>query len=128
MTVKLVDGWIVSNQTGTLPRVSIRGNGYICVFYIYNTNFIKGIAIKLRHRSDLLGAYKQVYNWCESHGFQPSLHRMDNKTSKDVEEVIDKQNVNWHRKYPAVRSHSTRKLLASLPPCGSPYMPRSMRT
>ena len=50
MTVKLADGWIASNQTGALPRVSTHGNKYICVFYIYNTNFIKGIAIKLCHR------------------------------------------------------------------------------
>ena len=56
MTVKLADGWIASYQTGRLPRVSTQGNQYICVFYIYDANFFKGIAIKSRHRSDLLGA------------------------------------------------------------------------
>ena len=60
MTVKLADGWIASDQTDRLPRVSIRGNQYICVFYIYDANFIKGITIKSRHRSDLLGAYESV--------------------------------------------------------------------
>ena len=64
MTVKLADGWIASDQTGAFPRVSSRGNKYICVFYIYDPNYIKGIAIKSRHRSDLLGAYQSVYNMC----------------------------------------------------------------
>ena len=80
MTVKLAEGWIASDQTGRLTRVSTRGNQYICVFYIYDANFIMPIAIQSRHRSDLLGAYKTVYKWCESRGFKPTLHRMDNKT------------------------------------------------
>ena len=46
MTVKLADGFIASDQTGSFPRVSNKGNKYICVFYIYDTNFIKGVAIK----------------------------------------------------------------------------------
>ena len=91
MTVKLADGWIASDQTGAFPRVSIRGNKYICVFYIYDPNYIKGIPIKSRHRSDLLSAYQSVYKWCKSRGFKPTLHRIDNETSKDVEDFIDKQ-------------------------------------
>ena len=65
MTVKLADSFIASDQTGAFPRVSNRGNKYICVFYIYDANYIKGLAIKSRHRSELLGAYKKVYKWCE---------------------------------------------------------------
>ena len=34
MTVKLADGFIASDQTGAFPRVSNKGNKYICVFYI----------------------------------------------------------------------------------------------
>ena len=45
MTVKLADGFIASDQTGAFPRVSNNGNKYICVFYIYDTNFIKSVAI-----------------------------------------------------------------------------------
>ena len=91
MSVNLADGWIASDQTGAFPRVSTRGNEYICVFYIHYTNFIKGIAIKLQHRSELLGAYEKIYQWCESRGFKPTLHRMDNETSQDVEEFIKSQ-------------------------------------
>ena len=61
MTLKLADRWIASDQTGALPRVSTRGNKYMCVFYIYDATYIKGIAIKSRHRIDLLSAYQKVY-------------------------------------------------------------------
>ena len=88
------DSFIASNQTGAFPRVSNRGNKYICVFYVYESNFIKGIAIKSRHKSELLGAYTKVYKWCKSRGFKPKLHRMDNKTSNDVKEFIKAENTN----------------------------------
>ena len=131
MTVKLAEGWIASDQTGRLPRVSTRGNQYICVFYIYDANFIMPIAIKSRHRSELLGAYETVYKWCESRGFKPTLHRMDNETSKDVEEFIEDQNAEvqytspGRHCAPAERAVLTLKscfksTVASLPP-GFPF-------
>ena len=42
MTTVLADDWIASNQTGAFPRISNKGNKYICVFYVFNPNFIKG--------------------------------------------------------------------------------------
>ena len=52
---------------------------------------IKGIAIKSRHASELLRAYQDMYKWCETRGFKPDLHRMDNETSGEVEEFITSQ-------------------------------------
>jgi hypothetical protein len=92
MTVKLADNFIASKQTGAFPRVSNRGNKYICVFHEYNPNFIKDTAIKSRHVSELLGAYKKIYRWCESRGVKPKLHRMDS----DVEEFTTAQNIDLH--------------------------------
>ena len=56
MTVKLADAFIASDQTGAYPRTSSRGNKYICVFYIFDPNYIKGKPIKSRHSSELLKA------------------------------------------------------------------------
>ena len=91
MTVKLVDSFIASDHTGAYPRASSRGNKYICVFYIFDPNYIKGKPIKSRHSSELLKAYREVYQWCESRGFKPILHCMDNETSKEVENFIQSQ-------------------------------------
>ena len=43
MTVKLADSFIASNQTGAYPRTSSRGKNYICVFYVFDPNYIKEI-------------------------------------------------------------------------------------
>ena len=61
MTVKLADRFIASDQTGAYPRTSHRGYKYICVFYIYDANRIKGVAIKSRHASEILRAYQEMY-------------------------------------------------------------------
>ena len=92
MTVKLAENWIASDHTGAFPRVSSRGNRYISLLYIYDANYIKRMPVKSRHRHDLLGAYKEVYKFCEKRGFKPELHRMDNETSEEVEEFIQDQN------------------------------------
>ena len=91
MTSLLADGFICSDQTSAYPRTSSRGNKYICVFYVYDTNRILGVPLKSRHSFKLLKAYQQVYKWCESRGFSPTLHRMDNETSSKVEEFIKSQ-------------------------------------
>ena len=70
MTVKLADSFIAIDQTGAYPRTSSRGNTYICVFYIFDPNYIKEKPIKSRHSSELLKAYREVYQWCESRGFK----------------------------------------------------------
>ena len=103
MTVTLADGWIASDQTGAFPRVSNRGHKYISVFYVYGANFVKGVPVKSRHRQELLRAYEEIYKWCTVQGFKPQLQKMDNETSKDVEEFIESQKANVQ--YAAPGSH-----------------------
>ena len=80
MSVKLVDGWITSDQTGVLPRVSSRGNNISVCF----TSTIPTLSKELQssHATDLisLGHTNLVYKWCECRGFKPALHRMGNET------------------------------------------------
>ena len=127
MTTQLADGWIASDQTGPFPRVSNRGNKYICVFYIYDANFIKGVPIKSRHRSELQRAYEQVYKWCEARGFKPLLHRLDNERSQEVENFILSQDADVQYTSPgrhcrpaerAVQTYKScfKSITASLPP------------
>ena len=48
MAVEAPEGFIASNQTGKFPKTSKEGMKYICVFYIFDPNFIKGIPLKSR--------------------------------------------------------------------------------
>ena len=101
---------------------------YICVFYIFDPNFIKRIPLKSGKKEELLRAYKEVYSWCKSRGFKPQLHKMDNETSKYVKDFIEIQQTSQqntppyiHRTNPAKRSLQTYKsciksTIAFLPP------------
>ena len=93
MSVQRSEGFIASDQTGKFPRMSNRSMQYICVFYIHNTNYIKGIPAKSRKKEELLRSYKEVYAYFESRGFRPQLHKMDNKTSRYVEDFIASQQI-----------------------------------
>ena len=73
MTVKLADGYIVSNQIGAYPPASNKGNECMCVFCLYNTNNIKQKTVKSQYSSELLKAYCEVYKYFESRGFKPIL-------------------------------------------------------
>ena len=84
MSVERVEGYVASDKTGKFPRTSNRGMKYICVFYIHDTNFIKGIPLKSSRKEQLLRAYKEIYAYCDSRGFKPKIHKMDNETSKNV--------------------------------------------
>ena len=80
-----------------------KGNKYICIFYVYDPNYVKGISIKSKHSSKLLRAYQKVYEWCKKRDFKPTLCQMDNETSAAVEQFISEQTINVQ--YTALGKH-----------------------
>ena len=128
MSVQRPEGFIAIDQTGEFTRMSNRGMKYICMFYIHDPNYIKKIPIKIRKKDESLRFYKEVYTYCERRDFKPQVHKMDNETSKDVEEFIESQQtdqkytpIDMHKKNPAEQSIQTYKsciksTVASLPP------------
>eukprot|EP00970_Alexandrium_tamarense_P007123 scaffold1237_cov194-Alexandrium_tamarense.AAC.1 len=92
MTIAEAEGQLFTDQTGRFPVTSNRGNNYIVLFYVVDANFIKSYPIKSRHRTELLKAYDDVYKYLRIRGYRPKLHRLDNETSKDVEDFIVEQN------------------------------------
>ena len=78
---------------------------YICVFYIYDPNYINGVALKSRKKEELLRAYQEVYTFCKNRGFKPKLQKMDNEISKYVEDFIASQNT--QKQYTPTELHRT---------------------
>lgn len=127
MTTADSKGLVCNDQTGMFPRISNRGMKYVCIFYIYDANFIKSLPIKSREKKELLRTYQEVYSFCQEHGFKPKLHKLDNETSKDVEAFIASQQADiqytppdMHRTNPAEKAIQTWKSckkssLASVP-------------
>ena len=71
MTIVAKEGLVASDQTDAFPQLSTRGHRYVCVFYVYDANYIKGVPIKSRKKEILLCAYKEAYNYCEDRGHKP---------------------------------------------------------
>jgi hypothetical protein len=91
MVIHDITELVFSDQTGRFPITSNRGHAYLDIFYIYNANFILSVPIKNHTKQELLCAYQITYKYLSSSGFKPRLHKMDNKTSKDVEDFIQSQ-------------------------------------
>jgi hypothetical protein len=91
MSITEMNGKVNSDQTGRFPITSNRGNCYVVIFYAADGNYIKSYPIKSRHRSQLLKAYEEVYSFLRIRGYRPQLHKLDNETSRDVEDFIAEQ-------------------------------------
>ena len=91
MTMVEATGKIYSNQTGRFPITSARGHAYVVIFYNYDGNHIKSVPIKNRTKEELLRAYKLAYQYYWARGFKPRVHKLDNETSKLVEEFVAEQ-------------------------------------
>jgi len=116
MTITKVDCQLFIDQTGRFPVTSNRGNNYIVIFYVVDANYIKSYPIKSCHHTELIKAYTNVYNFVCTRGFRPQLHKLDNETSKDVEDFIALNNAthqytppDMHRTNPAERAIRTWK-------------------
>ena len=84
MTITDLDGNLYSDQTRCFPITSNCGNCHIVILYAVDGIYIKAYPIKSDHRSHILKAYDDVYAFLRVQGYRPQLHKMDNKTSKDV--------------------------------------------
>ena len=116
MTMVDVDRQLFTDQTGHFTVTSNRGHNYIVIFYAVDPNYIKSYPVKSRHRSELIQAYTEVYQFLRVRGYRPQLHKLDNKTSKDVEAFIAENNTKFqytppdiHRTNPAERAIHTWK-------------------
>ena len=101
---------------------------YICVFNIYDPNYIKGVSLKIRKKEELLRAYQEVYTFCKTEDLNPDYTRWTMKHQNMLKISLQYRTVNSstpppdsHRTNPAERALQTYKscvksTMASLPP------------
>jgi hypothetical protein len=88
MAIYEINGNLFTNQTSRFPITSKRGHTFVVVFYKFNANTICSIPIKNCSKEELLCEYCKIYTWLTLRGFKPLLHKLNNKTSKDVETFV----------------------------------------
>ena len=100
MTTTGVRGKLYSDHTGHFPLTENRGASVVIIFYCAEGNYIKSYSIKSRHRSNLLKVYDDVYTYLQIRGYRPQLHKMDNKTPRNVKDFTTEQSAK-HQYTPA---------------------------
>jgi hypothetical protein len=61
------------------------------VCYVYDGNYIEAIPIKNRSEGEFKRAYEYIYEMCTTKGYKPTLHKLDNESSRDLKEWISEQ-------------------------------------
>jgi hypothetical protein len=103
MHAHAINGATSSNQMGLFPITSNRGNTYVVVFCVFDTNYIRSVPIKNQPKEELLRAYHKAYEWLTLRSFKPLLHKMDNETSHKIENFIRSQQT--HLQYTPLDIH-----------------------
>ena len=83
LDVTRMNGTVYTDLTGAFPTTSARGI-YIYVAYSYDTNGIMFEAMKIKHDSEMLRVFDEVYKKLTSRGIKPTFHVMDNEASSTV--------------------------------------------
>ena len=80
--------------SGRFPVKSRTGNEYTLLMYSHDANYIHVETMK-RGTGRLLDAYKRGNAFFKARGFQPKFERLDNETSKELQEFMQFENISF---------------------------------
>ena len=80
------------DQTGKFPIKSSHGFKYVMICYAYSCNAILTNPFKHRSANKLFQANQHLYTILHNAGLSSHMHKLDNKTSADIEHFIATQN------------------------------------
>ena len=83
------------NQNGRFPAASSKGNKYIMVVFVEDTNAILTACMKHRSKSELIWNYSSLQKYLCERGFAPSLVFLDNKCSTGLKIFMRGKKVNF---------------------------------
>ena len=112
----IATGYNHMDATGRLPTVSHRGHQYLLIMYCEDSNYIKAIPMKSRHKQSYLEAHQEGLAFFTDHGYRPRFQRLDNETSRDFLTYLQENNIavdlappHQHRRNKAERAIRTFK-------------------
>ena len=84
-----IDGTLYTDLTGRFSIRSYKGNQYIFLAYVYNSNAILVRAMNTRATQSMIESFQSVYEYLIKKDFKPKLHVMDNECSKVIKTFIE---------------------------------------
>ena len=88
-------GIIATDLPGYFPITLGQGNSYVLVMHDFDSNTINAVGIKNRKTASLAQGYNELYEDLQKAGINPILHRLDNETSEELIEEIEKKGLDY---------------------------------
>jgi hypothetical protein len=93
--VVLDQGHIYTDLTGTFPTRSSKGNNVLMIWYSYDSNNIKSIAMKSKSGAEWVRAFGIVFDEMMANGFKSKLQTMDNEASAALKKYVTENEMNY---------------------------------
>ena len=82
-----------TDLTGRFPLTSKRGHQYCLLMFSHDANYIHVELLHNRSGPEFVAAYKRGIHFFRQGGFNPTFERLDNETSRVLEEYCHEQNI-----------------------------------
>ena len=88
-----ITGQHYTDLTGRFPLTSKRGNQYCLIMFSHDANYIHVELLHNRSGPEFVAAYKRGIIFFRRGGFNPTFERLDNETSRVLEDYCQTQNI-----------------------------------
>ena len=88
-------GTMFTDQTGTLPAISLDGHQYFFIAYDYDNNYIYAVPVKDLKDDTILEAFDEVFSDLKNKGHKPKFNVTDNQATKPIKEYLAKEDGKW---------------------------------
>ena len=92
---EILMGKIHSDQTGWFTIQSSSGNKHMIVIYENDPNAILVKTLPDRPKESIVHAYQKIIQHLTKRGFKPRLKRLDNESSKLLQDEMDNHQIQW---------------------------------
>jgi hypothetical protein len=86
---------LYTDLTGKFPVRSSKGNSYVMVCYVYDSNYVKVFPMKSRSASEWVKEYDHIHQELTAKGFKPKRQTLDNEASAALNYLFTTNDVEY---------------------------------
>ena len=89
------EGTMYTDMTGALPHMSLKGNLYYLIAYIYDLNAIIAKPMKSTKSDDIVAAFDDIFTELKEKGYKPQLNVSDNQSATQIKQFLTSKDCEW---------------------------------
>ena len=90
-----IEGTMYTDMTGALPHMSLEGNLYYLIAYIYDMNAILAKPMKSNNSADIIAAFEDIFSELKDKGYKPKLNVSDNQSATQIKQFLAANDCEW---------------------------------